>query len=240
MVRGPWSVVHTRRTVLFLGRLHPVKGVKRLVEAWIGIQKQKARQKTEVGGRRTEVWCEKLKSDLGPPVLRSKTAEGGLTSDLWSLVIAGPDEVGMRAGLEARLRGAGCAESVIFTGQLDEQQKWAAYRAADLFVMPSDFENFGSAIVEAMSAGLPVITTTGTPWKELPARGAGWCVEPTVPALREALGAALAMSEEARQDMGRRAADLAKRFSPEQVGRDLVQVYEWLLGREPRPGCVVL
>ena len=42
VVRGPWSVVPKRRTVLFLGRLHPVKGVGRLVEAWMEIEKQKA------------------------------------------------------------------------------------------------------------------------------------------------------------------------------------------------------
>ena len=209
-------VVPQRRTVLFLGRLHPVKGVERLVEAWAEIQIKKAESR-------------KQKSALGP-----------LTSDLWSLVIAGPDEAGMRPGLEAALNAAGCGDSVIFTGQLDEQQKWAAYRAADLFVMPSDFENFGNSIVEAMLSGLPVITTTGTPWKELPAQGAGWCVEPTVEAVRDALGAAMAMTDDARQEMGRRAAVLAAKFSPEQAGADLIQVYEWMLGTGPKPGCVVL
>lgn len=212
------SVVPRRRTVLFLGRLHPVKGVARLVEAWMEIQRANAET----------LKAEKLKSDLGP-----------LTSDLWSLVIAGPDEAGMRPGLEAALRAAGCGDSVIFTGQLDEQQKWAAYKAADLFVMPSDFENFGNAIVEAMLSGLPVVTTTGTPWKELAAEGAGWCVEPTVEAVRDALGAAMALADGARQEMGRRAAALAAKFSPEQVGADLIQVYEWLLGRGPRPGCII-
>ena len=209
------SVVPQRRSVLFLGRLHPVKGVGRLVEAWAEIQTGKAESR-------------KQKSDLGP-----------LTSDLWSLVIAGPDEAGMRPGLEAMLRARGCAESVIFTGQLDEGQKWAAYQAADLFVMPSDFENFGIAIAEAMLSGLPVITTTGTPWKELPPRGAGWWVEPTTEALAGALRQAIGLTDGERRGMGLRAADLAKRFSPEQTAADLIQVYEWLLGRGSRPGCVV-
>ena len=224
VVRGPWSVVPKRRTVLFLGRLHPVKGVGRLVEAWMEIEKQKADPPSSDYGAAES---RKLKSDLCP-----------LSSDLWSLVIAGPDEAGMRPGLEAALRAQGCAESVIFTGELDELQKWAAYRAADLFVMPSDFENFGNSIVEAMLSGLPVITTTGTPWKELPAQGAGWCVEPTVEAVRDALGAALAMSDDARQEMGRRAADFASRFRPERAAADLIQVYQWLLGRRDKPDCV--
>ena len=83
-----------------------------------------------------------------------------------------------------------------------------------------------------------MITTTGTPWKELPAQGAGWCVEPTVEAVRDALGAALAMSDDARQEMGRRAADFASRFRPERAAADLIQVYQWLLGRRDKPDCV--
>ena len=228
--RGPWSVVPQRRTVLFLGRLHPVKGVGRLVEAWAEIQIKKA-ESIPLKSRNWE--SRKQKS-------AQMTEDGVRRSGDWQLVIAGPDEVGMRPGLEAALRAAGCGDSVVFTGQLDEGQKWAAYRAADLFVMPSDFENFGNSIVEAMLSGLPVITTTGTPWKELPVQGAGWCVEPTVEAVRDALGAAMALSDDARQEMGRRAAVLAAKFSPEQAGADLIQVYEWMLGTGPKPGCVVL
>ena len=33
---------------------------------------------------------------------------------------------------------------------------------------------------------------------------------------------------------------LAAKFSPEQAGADLIQVYEWMLGTGPKPGCVVL
>jgi len=209
VVRGPWSVVPNSRTVLFLGRLHPVKGVARLVEAWARIQTQKA-------------------EDLGQ-------AAGD-----WVLMLAGPDEAGMRPALEATLRARGCAESVIYTGQLDEGQKWAAYRAADLFVMPSDFENFGNAIVEAMCCGIPVITTTGTPWEALRAAGAGWWVPPTVSDLTRALGEALSLPEDQRQAMGRRALPIVERFRPERIAADLIHVYEWLFGREERPGCVVL
>jgi len=216
VVSGPWSVVPNRRTVLFLGRLHPVKGVARLVEAWARIQTQKAESRKQKAGDRRQ------------------------GAGDWVLILAGPDEAGMRPALEETLRAHGCAESVIFTGQLDEGQKWAAYRAADLFVMPSDFENFGNAIVEAMCCGIPVITTTGTPWEELRAAGAGWWVPPTVADLTRALGDALSLPEDQRQAMGRRALPIAERFRPERIAADLIHVYEWLFGREERPKCVVL
>jgi glycosyltransferase involved in cell wall biosynthesis len=129
---------------------------------------------------------------------------------------------------------------VVFTGELEEHSKWAALAAADLFVMPSDFENFGNAIVEAMCCGIPVITTTGTPWEELRAAGAGWWVPPTVADLTRALGDALSLPEDQRQAMGRRALPIAERFRPERIAADLIHVYEWLFGREERPKCVVL
>jgi glycosyltransferase involved in cell wall biosynthesis len=106
--------------------------------------------------------------------------------------------------------------------------------------MPSDFENFGNAIVEAMMAGLPVITTTGTPWKELPVAGAGWWVEPTVDAMTVALREALALPEETRREMGRQALTYSARFRPEQAASDLIQVYQWLLGRGAKPECVAV
>jgi glycosyltransferase involved in cell wall biosynthesis len=212
-----------RKIVLFLGRLHRVKGVARLIEAWAGIQNEKAesrKQKAEVRGQWSVV--------------------GGQWSGSWQLVLAGPDEGGYRRELESLVAGLGCQGSVMFTGELDEDRKWAALRSADLFVMPSNFENFGNAIVEAMLCGVPVITTTGTPWKALPAEGAGWCVEPTSDALAAALREALGMAEEKRKNMGRRAADFANRFRPEQAGADLIQVYRWLLKEIPCPACVRL
>ncbi|MGB4840572.1 MAG: glycosyltransferase [Saprospiraceae bacterium] len=42
------------------------------------------------------------------------------------------------------------------------------------FVLPTQGENFGHAIFEAMSAGLPVLISDQTPWKDLEQRKIGW------------------------------------------------------------------
>jgi glycosyltransferase involved in cell wall biosynthesis len=44
----------------------------------------------------------------------------------------------------------------------------------DFFLFPTASENFGHAIVEALLAGCPVITSDQTPWRGLAQRGAGW------------------------------------------------------------------
>jgi glycosyltransferase involved in cell wall biosynthesis len=42
---------------------------------------------------------------------------------------------------------------------LEGEAKWAAYRDADVFVLPSQNENFGNTAAEAVAAGTPVIVT---------------------------------------------------------------------------------
>jgi glycosyltransferase involved in cell wall biosynthesis len=58
------------------------------------------------------------------------------------------------------------------------------------------------AVAEALACGTPAITTTETPWRELTARGCGWCVAPTAAALAGALREALALGENVRTGMG--------------------------------------
>ena len=51
------------------------------------------------------------------------------------------------------------SERVHFSPPLEGEAKWAAYRDADIFVLPSQNENFGNTAAEAVVAGTPVIVT---------------------------------------------------------------------------------
>ena len=53
--------------------------------------------------------------------------------------------------------------------------------------MPSYSESFGIAIAEAMFFGLPIITTTKTPWSVIKSKNLGWFVNPEKHALESAL-----------------------------------------------------
>lgn len=76
------------------------------------------------------------------------------------LVLAGPEEGnGYGARLKSQAAAAGLAGNVLFAGPLYDETKWAAYQDADVFVLPSQNENFGNSAAEAMACGTPVIVT---------------------------------------------------------------------------------
>jgi len=68
--------------------------------------------------------------------------------------------------------------SVYYRGDLPSTKVPEALKEAHVFVLPSKSENFGHAIYEALSAGLPVITSHGTPWNGLKEATAGMNISP--------------------------------------------------------------
>jgi glycosyltransferase involved in cell wall biosynthesis len=78
----------------------------------------------------------------------------------WFLVLVGPDERdGYLEYLQAHGEELGISEQLLFTGPLYGDDKWAALIDADVFVLPSQHENFGNAVAEAIAVGTPVIIT---------------------------------------------------------------------------------
>lgn len=69
------------------------------------------------------------------------------------------DDWGGRAPLEELARHWGLADRVSVETGLSNAEVVAAYRAADLFVLPSRFESFPRVVLEAMAAGLPIVAT---------------------------------------------------------------------------------
>src|SRR5262249_48145888 len=108
--------------------------------------------------------------------------------DRWHLVLAGPDQIGWQRQLEAQVQQLGLSGCVTFTGMLTGDEKWGALHSADLFVLPSHQENFGIAVVEALSCALPAIVGTGVNiWREIVEDGAGWVCEPKADPLAQLL-----------------------------------------------------
>src|SRR5207249_1328427 len=73
------------------------------------------------------------------------------------LVYAG--EGPLRGELEAEAKSLGIAANVRFLGFRNQSQLPAVYRAADVLVLPSEYEPFGVVVNEAMLCGRPVIVS---------------------------------------------------------------------------------
>lgn len=115
----------TAPLVLFLGRIHPGKGVEYLI-----------------------------------PALRHVMTPGA------TVVIVGGDSGGYRERMESAVAANHLGNRVIFTGPLSGRRKLEALVDADVFCLPSEHENFGISVIEAMAAGRPVVVSEHVGLKE--------------------------------------------------------------------------
>jgi glycosyltransferase involved in cell wall biosynthesis len=82
---------------------------------------------------------------------------------------------------------------------LSGDMNWGAFHCADAFILPSHQENFGIAVAEALSCGLPVLISDKVNiWREIQGAGAGLVAPDTLDGTRELLTRWLTLDEPAR------------------------------------------
>jgi len=146
------------------------------------------------------------------------------------IVGSGPMEAEWRAMAAA----LGVAPRVEFVGEVAGADLPLYYHAADLYVLPANAraEAFGVALVEAMAAGLPCVTTevgSGTSWV-VQDGVTGLVVPPREPAALAQAITSLLDEEQLRRQMGRAAAARARAEFDERVMIDRVHhVYDSLI-----------
>lgn len=119
------------------------------------------------------------------------------------LVVAGSDSGDLSNAKHAANREH-VGDRVIFSGFLEGETKADAFRAADVFALPSIDENFGVAVVEAMAHGTPVLVTPGVAAHvHVDASGCGMTVDGTRDAMADALLRILASNREQLGGRGR-------------------------------------
>ncbi|MEM9354945.1 MAG: glycosyltransferase [Pseudomonadota bacterium] len=179
------------RTLLFLSRVHPKKGLPLLVDAF------------------------------------AKLKPSG-----WRVVIAGPDELGHTAEVKALASSRGVGAAFDFVGPHYGSAKVELFAGADVFIQPTHSENFGMAVAEALSYGLPVLTTRGAPWKELETERCGWWVDPNADGIFEGLSKATSSSKIELQQMGDRGRTLiSSRYCWENVSATIMSAYSATVDR---------
>jgi glycosyltransferase involved in cell wall biosynthesis len=129
--------------------------------------------------------------------------------------------------------------NVVFTGFLSGNEKEAALSSLSYLVVPSDFENFGNIVTEALVRGIPVITSKGTPWRELNTHHCGWWIDNDIASIIRTLKEAISLDASAYQQMGLRGQALIKNnYSTEIVAEKMIQLYQWILHQGVKPDFV--
>lgn len=90
-------------------------------------------------------------------ILELLDAVAALPSGLVRLHLAGDERPDTAYGQRVIRRIGGLPDRVVRHGTCDDTRMGALYRSADLFVLPSRWETYGTAYAEALDAGLPVI-----------------------------------------------------------------------------------
>lgn len=123
----------THKIILFVGRIEPLKGIDTLLFALKILKSQNPTQTVCL-------WI--VGGDISEPEER------------WPKTLKYLSQLRKDLGIPP--------ESVHFVGRQPQTKLPDYYNAADVVVMPSHYESFGMAALEAMGCGVPVITTNVT------------------------------------------------------------------------------
>lgn len=174
--------------------------------------------------------------------------------DDWTVAIVGNGEEEYIRELKRKVEGLNLRDKVKILAPVFGDAKVKLYQESSIFCLPSYSENFGMVIAEAMSCGVPCITTNGTPWQllngEVSTMGAnldilgknrktGWCIDLNVDNLEKVLLEAMTMKTEALYEMGQKGNLLVQEnFNYKSVARKVMQLYSWLLDGGQTPAFV--
>ena len=189
-----------RKIMLFLGRIHPKKGLLNFLEAW--------------------------KNSLS--FLRE-----------WRLVIAGFPEENYLEKLKKFVSKNRLENSVYFLGPLLGEDLANIYKYSEIFVLPTFSENFGLVVAEALSYGLPTITTKDTPWSLLERENAGWCCESKVKDLERVIKIATNLTLSDYKIMSHNAYQLSKNYDWNEISISFFELYKWILKKGEKPSFVI-
>ena len=210
-----------RKTLLFLGRIHPKKGLANAIRAFSERRKAKG---------------EGLKQDSPWQFVIAGWDQGGHEGELMQLC----EELGISVERrESRVEGQNSEAEVVFWGAAFGAEKDALLRSADAFILPSFSEGLPMSVLEGWAYGLPVVMTPECNLPEGFACGAAIRIETDAPSIAQGLDTLFSMNDVDLRAMGVRGYELVKqRFTWKKVAAQMRSVYDWMLGGGAPPECV--
>lgn len=228
LARKSFWLYSAREVVVSFGTTPPPVGAERLREVFLTAH-------PALRGKRLLLFLSRIHEKKGCDLLIEAFSRVARERPDLQLVMAGPDQSGWRATLEAQAARLGIADRVTWPGMLRDDLKWGAFHAADAYVLPSHQENFGIAVAEALGCGLPVLISDKINiWREIETAGAGIVEPDTAEGCERALRHWLDLPETDRTLMRARAMALfSQRFTVEAMARSLIEVVGAARAKQP-------
>jgi glycosyltransferase involved in cell wall biosynthesis len=113
-------------------------------------------------------------------------------------------------GLVKQVEELGLTQKIRFLGHRDGREKEELLASAWFTFMPSHTENFGIVVMEGLAQGTPAVASTGTPWKILEERRAGYWVDNDPESLIRIIDHIHTMSPEQMKEYNENALQLAR------------------------------
>lgn len=144
------------------------------------------------------------------------------------LVIMGKGDDNYERFLHSEVRRLGLT-NVTFSGFVSGRVKYEQLAQLSCLFVPSDFENFGMIVTEALSVGTPVMASLGTPWEELNIIRCGWWIDRKPENIAQVMQQVIEMPTTELLAMGERGRQLVQqKYTALQVAKQMKQLYEWL------------
>lgn len=158
----------------------------------------------------------------------------------WEFLIAGYDDKNYIKILKKLVNKLDLQKLVFFVGPKLAKDKVEIFDNTDVFILPTYNENYGIVVAEALARCIPVITTKGTPWKELKTKDCGFWVENTNDGIKNGL---LNMLDKSRKDlskMGVRGRKLIEsKYLWNKTTKRTIVLYDWILNGGQKPDFIL-
>ena len=157
------------------------------------------------------------------------------------LVLMGKGDEKYEQFLRDEVARLGLTECVEFCGFVNGRDKFERLAALDALFVPSDFENFGMIVTEALACKTPVFASLGTPWQELNEHKCGWWMERTPENIAQVMMQVADMSTAELDAMGERGRQLVEeKYTAESVANQMQRLYQWIAEGGEKPEFVFL
>lgn len=157
----------------------------------------------------------------------------------WEFIIAGYEDPQYKRILENMITDFGLNDVVKFIGPKFGLDKIQAFDNTDVFLLPSYSENFGIVVAEALSRGVPVLTTKSTPWGELESNNCGFWVDNTDLGIKNGILQILQSSKEELKEMGVRGKKLiSEKYLWSKCALKTSEMYQWILNKGLKPSFI--